>query len=128
MIRTIALWGAEFGWKGQEKWRKALRTLQYQSLRRCTGALQGTAQLAVDQIAGVEPIEAKLDAMQARFAARSLGNPAAMEGLCPRFRDYRRRMVQGGIKQTMKTADGSENRQPRDSGRQSGGIAGARRR
>ena len=56
------------------------------------------------------------------------GNPAAMEGLCPRFRDYRRRMVQGGIKQTMKTADGSENRQPRDSGRQSGGIAGARRR
>ena len=34
-------------------------------------------------VAGVEPIEAKLDAMQARFVARSLGNPAAMEGLWP---------------------------------------------
>ena len=25
MIRTIALWGAEVGWRGQEKWRKALK-------------------------------------------------------------------------------------------------------
>ena len=30
-----------------------------------------------------EPIEAKLDAMKARFVARSLGSPAAMEGLWP---------------------------------------------
>ena len=37
----------------------------------------------MDKIAGVEPIEAKLDAMQARFVARSLGHPAAMEGLWP---------------------------------------------
>ena len=26
MIKTIALWGAEVGWRGQEKWRKALKT------------------------------------------------------------------------------------------------------
>ena len=36
-------------------------------LRRCAGAPQGTAQIAVDRIAGGEPIEAKLDAIQARF-------------------------------------------------------------
>ncbi len=37
----------------------------------------------MDGIAGVEPIEAKLDAIQARFVARSLGNPVGMEGLWP---------------------------------------------
>ncbi len=31
----------------------------------------------------MEPIEAKLDAMQARFVVRILGNPGAMEGLWP---------------------------------------------
>ncbi len=60
-----------------------MRTLQYQSLRRCTGAPQGTTKLAVDRIAGVEPIEVKLDALQVHFVARSLGSPAAMEGLWP---------------------------------------------
>ena len=83
MIRAIALWGAEAGWRGLEKWRKALKTLQYQCLRRYTGAHQVTAQFAVDRIAGVEPIETKLDAIQAPFVARSLGNPTAMEGLWP---------------------------------------------
>ena len=29
MIRTIALWGTEVGWRGKEKWRKALRKMQY---------------------------------------------------------------------------------------------------
>ena len=47
------------------------------------GTSNTTAQSSVDKIAGVEPIEAKLDAMQARFAARSMGNLATMEGLWP---------------------------------------------
>ncbi len=84
MVRTIALWREEVGWRGQEKWRKALKTLQYQSLRKCVGAAHETAQAAVDCIAGVESIETKLDAMQARFVARSMTNPTAMEGLWPR--------------------------------------------
>ena len=50
-----------------------MKILQYQSLRKCAGAPYGTAQAAVDRITGVEPIEAKLDVMQARFVARSLG-------------------------------------------------------
>ena len=83
MIRTIVLWGAEVGWRGQEKWRKALKGLQYQSLRKCSGAPQGTAQDAVDRITGVESIETKTDAMQARFVARSKCNGSAMEGLWP---------------------------------------------
>ena len=83
MIRTIALWGAEGGWRGQEKWRRALRSLKYQSLRKCSGAPQGTVHNAVNMITGVESIETKMDAMQARFVARSMCNASAMEGLWP---------------------------------------------
>ena len=49
IIRTIALWGAEVGWRGQEKLRKALKSLQYQGLRKCSGAPYGTAQAAVEK-------------------------------------------------------------------------------
>ena len=83
IVRTIALWGAEVGWRGLEKWRTALKTLQYQSLRKCAGAPHGTAQEAVDKVTGVESIEGKMDAMQARYVARSMGNPTVMEGLWP---------------------------------------------
>ena len=83
MIRTIALWGAEVGWRGQEKWKKALKKTQYQSLRKCAGAPQGTPQEAVDKITGVESTETKVDAMQARFVARSMCNGEAMKGLWP---------------------------------------------
>ena len=55
--------------------------MQYQSLRKCAGAPQGTPQEAVDKITGVESIETKMDAMQARFVARSMCDVAAMEGL-----------------------------------------------
>ena len=60
---------------------KGAQTLQYQSHRKCAGAPHGTAQEAVDKVAGVESIEGKMDAMQARFVARSMGNPTAMEVL-----------------------------------------------
>ena len=71
------------GWRGQEKWRKALKSLQYQSLRRCSGAPPGTAQDAVDRISGVESVETKMDVMQARFVARTMCDGSAMEGLWP---------------------------------------------
>ncbi len=83
MIRTIALWGAEVGWRGQEKWRKALRKIQYQSLRKCAGAPQGTPIEDVDKIMGVESIETKIDMIQACFVARSMCDGIAMEGLWP---------------------------------------------
>ena len=97
MIRTIALWGAEVGWRGQGKWRKALKTLQYQSLSKSVGAPYGTAQAAVDRIAGVEPIETKLDSMQARFVARSMTDPTAIRGLWPRdFKKSQEEVGKGG--------------------------------
>ena len=37
----------------------------------------------MNKITGVEPIEIKLDVMQARFVARSMANLEAMEGLWP---------------------------------------------
>ena len=43
MIRPIAMWGAELGWRGQENWEKEFSRLQYQALRKATGAVHGTA-------------------------------------------------------------------------------------
>ena len=72
IIRTIALWGSEVEWRRQEKWRKAPKMLEYKSLRKCSEAPYQIAQAAVDRITGVEPIETKLGAMQARFVVRSI--------------------------------------------------------
>ena len=104
IIRTIALWGAEVR---RERWRKALKTLQYQSLRKCSGASYGTAQAAVDKITGVEPIETKVDAMQARYVATSMSSPIAMEGLWPAdFEKSREVTGRGGTGRIMRTVGG----------------------
>ena len=58
-------------------------SIQYQSLRKCSGAPQGTTHNAVNIITGVESIETKMDTMQAWFMARSMCNGLAMEGLWP---------------------------------------------
>ena len=109
MIRTIALWGAEIGWRGQEKWRRALSSLQYQCLRKCTGAPLGTSKTAVNKIAGVEAIETKMGAMQARFVARSMGDNSAMERLWPPdFEDQRKREGIRGTGLTTRMQGGRE--------------------
>ena len=43
MIRSIAMWGAELGWRGQKNWEKEFSRLQYQALRKATGAVLGMA-------------------------------------------------------------------------------------
>ena len=76
MIRTIATWGAEIGWRGQIAWKKEMARLQYASLRKATGAVLGSRMTTVERIAGVEPIEVHLDALQARFAGRGIADPS----------------------------------------------------
>ena len=39
MVRSIATWGAELGWRGQQAWKKEFSRLQYQALRRATGTV-----------------------------------------------------------------------------------------
>ena len=62
--------GAELGWRGQKRWEKELERLQYDSLRRCVGAVKGASKEKVQKIAGVERISTYFDGMQARFVSR----------------------------------------------------------
>ena len=42
MVRTVELWGAELGWRGQKEWKREFERLQYQALRKCTRAVLGS--------------------------------------------------------------------------------------
>ena len=81
MVRVIALWGAELGWRGQKEWRKQFERLQYQALRKCTGAVLGANKEKVNAIAGVEDVETILDASQQRYMARCIANPSTTEDI-----------------------------------------------
>ena len=48
-----------------------MERLQYDSLRKCVGAVKGASKEKVRKIAGVERILTYLDGMQARFVART---------------------------------------------------------
>ena len=41
MIRAVASWGVEVGWRAQREWRSDMESLQYNALRKCTGAIVG---------------------------------------------------------------------------------------
>ena len=57
--------------------------LQYQALRKCTGAIMGSNKEKVNKIAGVEPVKMIMDQAQARFVIRSMRNPAGTGDLWP---------------------------------------------
>ena len=69
MIRSIATWGAELGWRGQRNWEKEFSRLQYQALQKATEAVLGTAAEKVNQMAGVKDVDIYLDNNQVRFVA-----------------------------------------------------------
>ena len=56
MIRTVALWGAEIGWRGQRDFEKELQKLQYQALRKATRVVSRVGAKTVNKIAGVEDV------------------------------------------------------------------------
>lgn len=47
MIRSVASWGLELGWRGQRDWRTIMEKLQYTALRTCTWAVSGARNEAV---------------------------------------------------------------------------------
>ena len=53
MVRSIATWGAEIGWRGQDQWRHEMTKLQYAVLRKATGAITGARMENVSRIGGV---------------------------------------------------------------------------
>ena len=82
MIRSIATWGAELGWRGQTAWEREFSRLQYQALRKATGAVQGTASDQVNQMARVEDVPTHLD-NQVRFVARQVEDPSKLGDIMP---------------------------------------------
>jgi len=42
IIRAIALWGSELGWRGQRDWEKEFEQLQSQVLKKCVNATHGS--------------------------------------------------------------------------------------
>ena len=76
MIRTVALWGSELGWRGQLQFQKAFQRLQYQVLRKATGAVTGASMEKINLIAGVEDVYTTLNATQQRFMARCMQEPS----------------------------------------------------
>jgi len=42
MIRVIALWGSELGWRGQRDWEKEFEHLHYQAPKKCVNATHGS--------------------------------------------------------------------------------------
>jgi len=83
MIRSIAMWGSEIGWRGQRDWRAEMQKLQNQALRKCTGAAYGSSGEKVERIAGVEAVDTILDGAQTRFFARAVADPTAIGDLWP---------------------------------------------
>ncbi|KAF8419276.1 hypothetical protein EV426DRAFT_707984 [Tirmania nivea] len=82
-IRAIAMWGAKLGWRGQRDWELEFNRLQYQALRKCTGAVRGARMETVSRIAGVESPSAALEACQGRFMARIMADPGTLGDLMP---------------------------------------------
>ena len=83
MIRSIATWGAELGWRGQKAWEKEFSRLQYQALRKATGTVQCTSAEKINQIARVESVDIHMDNNQARFVARCEEDPYRLGDMMP---------------------------------------------
>jgi len=81
MIRAIALWGSELGWRGQRDWEKDFEQLQYQALKKCVNATHGSKIELISQIAGVESPRMALDAAQARLMGKIMRDTTALGDL-----------------------------------------------
>ena len=63
------------GWRGQREWRSEMESLQYDALRKCTGAVVGTERTLVNMVAGVESVECFAEGACGRFLAHTIADP-----------------------------------------------------
>ena len=75
MVRAVASWGVEIGWRGQKEWRCEMTLLQNVAIRKTLGAVKGTSWKKADAIAAVEDVETFARAATGRFLARTLCDP-----------------------------------------------------
>ena len=76
MVRSVASWGVQVGWRGQQEWRVIMEKLQYAALRKCTGAVTGERREYVRKVAAVEGVETFARAAAGRFQARTMCDPS----------------------------------------------------
>ena len=75
MVRAVASWGVEIGWRGQKKWRHEMTLLQNAAMRKTLGAVKGSSGRKAKALAAVEDVETFARAAAGRFQARTLCNP-----------------------------------------------------
>ena len=75
MVRSVASWGIEVGWRGQREWREEIELLQYSALRKCTGAVKGSRRTVVRGVPAVEDVETFARPAAGRFLPRTLCDP-----------------------------------------------------
>ena len=81
MVRTVAVWGAELGWRGQKEWKREFERLQYQALQKCTGAVLGSNKQKFNKIAAVEDVETILNTGQAKYITRCMADPSTTDDI-----------------------------------------------
>ena len=75
MVRAVASWGVEIGWRGQKEWRQGMTLLQNAAMRKALGAVKGSSGRKASAIAAVEDVETFAKAATGRFLARTLCDP-----------------------------------------------------
>ena len=76
MVRTVASWGVEIGWRGQREWRHEMTLLQNAAMRKTLGAVKGSSRRKANAIAAVEDVETFVRAANGRFLAGTLCEPS----------------------------------------------------
>ena len=75
MVRAVASWGVEIGWRGQKEWRQEMTLLQNAAMRKALGAVRGSSGRKANAIAAVEDVETFAKAATGRFLARTRCDP-----------------------------------------------------
>lgn len=72
MVRAVASWGIEIGWRGQTECRSKMTLLQNAALQKTLGAVKGSSGRKTNAIAAVKDVETFGRAASGRFFARTL--------------------------------------------------------
>ena len=75
MVRAVASWGVEIGWRGQKEWQQEMTLLQNVAMRKTLGAVNGSSGKKTNAIAAVEDGETFTKATIGRFLACTLCDP-----------------------------------------------------
>ena len=57
MVRGVASWRVEVGWRGFKEWRGLMERLQYDALRKCNRGERGARMETIGENAAVEDVD-----------------------------------------------------------------------